>query len=725
MEGYTEVFTWGNNQYGQLGLGSQSSSTTHPVPRFCTFSILIKQVSCGYSHAAFISHTGYLYTMGSNTSGQLGVGEHVSQCSSPCLVEALAQTKTQQVSCGGAHTCCIVQSGLLYSWGLGESGALGLGDTQSRSLPVLVRLDENCKAEKVSCGGRHTALLAKGYYRTALYTWGRGDVGQLGNASRENQLSPSKIQISEILVDVDCGEVFTALLTRDGRVLMSGANSAGQLGRGNTKNSYVFIEVDGLEKVVVRAVKCGEFTAAVTEEGELYAWGNGELRPKNLELEDIVDCDVGGVGMAVKENGEVWIWGRNSSGELGTGDYKSREKPVKVQNLVGRFVKNISSGGNFVIGLGQDVYVHERPSTRRERPSAKKPVFKTPRPLSPFDKNRVCEMEELKSEVARLTNGSRQMESLLEDHQLLLKSYKNEIERRKESKVHKKDSSQSTERNSVNSKVKELQLQLQNEKTEKLILMEEKTRESPNFSRELTFESDLKVKSLEQELQNLKQKHQEDSAVLGQELDETRRENITLRSKLEEATKQKNLYVEYYNQEVLRKQTSHEGTLEELKSQLQELEKKNRVLQRKNEEYIKYTNEQQEVILQTKCLLEHYEKKLLSFEQENTQLKTELKETQDKNKELFQVFEKNLLGKARVFKDKTLQILNTPNKSFEENTKPAFSPVFKTPQDEKTHNTPPTFRGEELQNSLAEIKSRVDNLQESKQNLKGKFSECK
>lgn len=54
---FTEIFSWGNDKQGQLGLGQRLSQgkQMHPVPRFCSYNIPISQVACGQSHSVFIT----------------------------------------------------------------------------------------------------------------------------------------------------------------------------------------------------------------------------------------------------------------------------------------------------------------------------------------------------------------------------------------------------------------------------------------------------------------------------------------------------------------------------------------------------------------------------------------------------------------------------------------------------------------------------------------------
>ena len=82
------MFVWGEDKYGQLGIDSQLQTAPQsllavggrtqrpdyiPVPRSCSFNIVIRQVACGEQHSGILTAQGHLYMMGSNKLGQLGV----------------------------------------------------------------------------------------------------------------------------------------------------------------------------------------------------------------------------------------------------------------------------------------------------------------------------------------------------------------------------------------------------------------------------------------------------------------------------------------------------------------------------------------------------------------------------------------------------------------------------------------------------------------------------
>lgn len=65
-------------------------------------------MGCGDEHTAFIASNGYVYTMGSNADGRLGIASrNLKYSNSPCLVEALSRVKATKIACGWGHTVCV------------------------------------------------------------------------------------------------------------------------------------------------------------------------------------------------------------------------------------------------------------------------------------------------------------------------------------------------------------------------------------------------------------------------------------------------------------------------------------------------------------------------------------------------------------------------------------------------------------------------------------------
>jgi len=136
---------------------------------------MIKSVSCGEEHTALISSKsnkviigeGFLYTMGNNSHGRLGLGnQSLTNTSIPCLVEGLVQENIISVSCGATHTVALTNTGNIYSWGLGEFGALGTGNTMTMHSPTRIEYftQKEIKVTSISCGDKHTLFATRSFF---------------------------------------------------------------------------------------------------------------------------------------------------------------------------------------------------------------------------------------------------------------------------------------------------------------------------------------------------------------------------------------------------------------------------------------------------------------------------------------------------------------------------------------------------------------------------------
>ncbi|XP_050194573.1 LOW QUALITY PROTEIN: probable E3 ubiquitin-protein ligase HERC4 [Myiozetetes cayanensis] len=150
-------------------------------------SLNIVQIACGGQHAMALSRGGELFTWGQNTHGQLGLGSQTTFIPQAQLVERLRGVPLAQIAAGGAHSTTVSLSGAVYSWGKNDFGQLGLGDTEDRDCPSYVGALEHWKTVFISCGADHTAVLSK---EGLVCTFGAGGAGQLGHNSTRNELMP-------------------------------------------------------------------------------------------------------------------------------------------------------------------------------------------------------------------------------------------------------------------------------------------------------------------------------------------------------------------------------------------------------------------------------------------------------------------------------------------------------------------------------------------------------
>ena len=123
------------------------------------------------NYAAFVTEVGELFTLGNGEYGKLGHGDTLNQ-TLPKLVEGLSGKVCKQVSCSDHHTAVVTKCGKVYTFGRGEDGQLGHGDTKNKYLPTLVQTLEATDIIPVKCGHRFTIALSTG---GCVYTWGKAN----------------------------------------------------------------------------------------------------------------------------------------------------------------------------------------------------------------------------------------------------------------------------------------------------------------------------------------------------------------------------------------------------------------------------------------------------------------------------------------------------------------------------------------------------------------------
>jgi len=197
-------------------------------------------VACGYFHTAAVTSAHVCYCWGFGGRGQLGTGDLLS-CLTPTLVE-LGGQKVEMVACGLMQTCAVTTTGCLYTWGGGEYGQLGLGDDLDRLHPCLVKFAEGDLVLGASQAAPRIVSACCGSYLSsavatdgALFTWGLGDDGQLGQG--EDQLLryfPGRVQGLPLVLLAAAGDAHMSAVTTTGQLWTWGHGKEGQLGQGQT-----------------------------------------------------------------------------------------------------------------------------------------------------------------------------------------------------------------------------------------------------------------------------------------------------------------------------------------------------------------------------------------------------------------------------------------------------------------------------------------------------------
>eukprot|EP00906_Rhabdomonas_costata_P028991 RCo040952 len=128
----------------------------------------IVKISAGARHSMALTSSGALLTWGDGSHGRLGHGDVQNQ-PEPKLVAALQGKHILAISAGESHSMALTREGL-YTWGKGEFGRLGHGDSEDQLTPRLVTGLPAERVSAISAGGHHSMALAT----EGVYTWGGG-----------------------------------------------------------------------------------------------------------------------------------------------------------------------------------------------------------------------------------------------------------------------------------------------------------------------------------------------------------------------------------------------------------------------------------------------------------------------------------------------------------------------------------------------------------------------
>ncbi|MED6144826.1 hypothetical protein PIB30_019070 [Stylosanthes scabra] len=265
------VYATGLNDFGQLGISEGKQYLMEPV-RVLGDDKKIMHVAAGYNHSCAITVDGELYMWGKNTSGQLGLGKKAPNIVPlPTKVEHLDGIRIKMTALGSEHSMAVSGSGRL---GHGhESGILGLFKSYSEYTPRLIKDLEGVKVKYIAAGLLNSACIDETGF---LYIFGERGIYKLLLKEMSNATKPSLINELPYSQQVACGGYHTCVLTNSGELYTWGSNENGCLGIGSPDAIHVPEKVRGpFLRSSVSQVSCGWKHTAAISEGRVFTWGWG------------------------------------------------------------------------------------------------------------------------------------------------------------------------------------------------------------------------------------------------------------------------------------------------------------------------------------------------------------------------------------------------------------------------------------------------------------------
>lgn len=332
-----EIYSFGGNNYGQLGLGDNIDRN---VPTLITGLNNIIDVSADYHTSLILNSDGEVYSCGYNQEGQLGLGDYTDR-NVPTLIIGLSNIV--QIIASSTHSLALNTEGRVYSFGANYNGQLGIGLNYNgqTNIPMLIPYLQGII--QISSKGNYSLALSN---EGKVYAFGKNNFGQLGLGDYIDKYYPIPIPKFDNIVQISAGMNGSFMVNDEKRVYSFGYSRFRQSVLENNIHKTLPILISDLNNIV--QVAAGPVRSlALNSEGNVYSLGVNYNKQLGLEhkdvtviptlipkLRDIIYISVGSFHLlTVNEKGEVYSFGYNAQGQLGLGDNDNRDTPTPILNF--------------------------------------------------------------------------------------------------------------------------------------------------------------------------------------------------------------------------------------------------------------------------------------------------------------------------------------------------------------------------------------------------------
>jgi alpha-tubulin suppressor-like RCC1 family protein len=224
------VWAWGDDGEGQLGIGI--SLFAKPLPTRVHLPDRARVIAAGdYAGYAIDSH-GELWTWGDNAFGQLAEAESISSSADPSRVRELIRLRG--IAAGLNDAYALESNGTVWAWGDNSFGQLGRPPSGSRQDPLPRPIPGISHVIQIAAGANSAyALESNG----TVWAWGDNSFGQLGTGSTVPMYRPTPVRLRGRVTSITAGANAAYALAPDGTIWSWGYGGYGQLGNGSTQSS--------------------------------------------------------------------------------------------------------------------------------------------------------------------------------------------------------------------------------------------------------------------------------------------------------------------------------------------------------------------------------------------------------------------------------------------------------------------------------------------------------
>lgn len=291
MKSDKTLWSWGRNKYGLIGrneLPESTTSTSSPVKAVGSNGLLSwKKLALNNAFSMWLSNLGEIYVTGRNSTGCLGQGHNnTASYSSPIAI--IGNHSFIDIAVLTASGAGLKENGEIWAWGGNTAGQLGDNSRDNRSSPVLM-VGNHSFIQLAGMTNIFSGLKSDG----SVWSCGINTAGQLGTNNTTSYSSPVQMVGNHSFIKIIAGDVNLWGLKSDGSAWSCGSNANGQLGNGNRTSYSSPVTVIGSHSFI-------------------------DLFPQ------VTGC------LGLKADGSIWGWGNNTYGNLGTNDTVSYSSPVQV-----------------------------------------------------------------------------------------------------------------------------------------------------------------------------------------------------------------------------------------------------------------------------------------------------------------------------------------------------------------------------------------------------------
>jgi alpha-tubulin suppressor-like RCC1 family protein len=348
-----KLYFWGDNAGA---IGGRAQPNLYWPTKIGTLTNWSK-IKASTSNVIAIKTDGSLWTWGANAQGQIGDSTTVAK-NSPVQIGTL--TNWTNVSGANNASYAIKNDNTIWAWGLNQYGKLGLGDTLNKSSPIQIGTLTGWQSFSNLGMGSDTIHVLKS--DGTLWGWGRNNNGMLGDGSTIDKSSPVQIGTLTNWAAMANDYFDSMFVDTSGVVYQTGYGAAtATLANGGVANVSSPVQVATGYGTTLSAAGTG--TAAngaimlLKTGGKAYAWGlHSSVTPMAVSQAVITSPtqleETGWASQFVKNDGSLWMWGLNASGQLGTGNTLARYFPQQIGTLTNW--SKVSKFNNHTVAVKSD-----------------------------------------------------------------------------------------------------------------------------------------------------------------------------------------------------------------------------------------------------------------------------------------------------------------------------------------------------------------------------------